>query len=280
MSSGCSLFLIALLSVGDPERAALRTARAETAARKPAPLRVCADPNNLPFSNDKREGFENRIAEIVARDLGRPLAYFWLPQRRGFIRNTLNADECDLVMGVPASSDRLQATRPYYRSTYVFVSRRDRALRVTSFDDPRLRTLAIGVQLTGDDYANPPAAQALASRRIVSNVRGFTVYGDYSRPSPARSLIDAVAAGDVDVAVAWGPLAGYFAARERVPLEIAPVSPESDNRFVRFVFDIAMGVRRGDAALAAAVDRVIARRRGAIRGVLRAYGVPLVEGGS
>jgi len=107
----------------------------------PAELRVCADPNNLPFSNDKGEGFENRIAEIVARDLGQPLEYFWMPQRRGFIRSTLNADQCDLVMGVPASSEALQPTRPYYRSTYVFVSRRDRALRVTSFDDPRLRTV-------------------------------------------------------------------------------------------------------------------------------------------
>ena len=282
MSSGSSLFLIALLLFGDPERVALlmsavRVSPVGRPFQGRHALRVCADPNNLPFSNDKGEGFENRIAEIVARDLGRPLEYFWMPQRRGFIRSTLNADQCDLVMGAPASSEALQPTRPYYRSTYVFVSRRDRALRVTSFDDPRLRTLAIGVQVTGDDYANPPAAQALASRRIVSNVHGFTVYGDYSRPNPARSLIDAVARGDVDVAIAWGPLAGYFASRESVALEIAPVSPDADGRFVRFVFDIAMGVRRGDAALAAAVDRVIARRRSAIRRVLRAYGVPRVE---
>jgi len=268
MSSASSVFLIALLLAGGPER---------IAAHPSLPLRVCADPNNLPFSNDGREGFENRIAEIVARDLGRPLEYFWMPQRRGFIRNTLKADRCDLVMGVPATSDALQPTRPYYRSTYVFVSRRDRALRVTSFDDPRLGTLVIGVQVTGDDYANPPAAQALASRGIVSNVRGFTVYGDYSRPNPASGLIDAVARGDVDVAVAWGPLAGYFAAREPVPLEIAPVLPDADGGLVRFAFDIAMGVRRGDATLAAAVDRVIARRRAEIRRVLREYGVPLVE---
>src|SRR3954454_2423864 len=267
MSSGCRTFaLLLVLSVV--------SGFAGTAA---VPLRVCADPNNLPFSNQRREGFENRIAAIVARELHRPLTYFWLPQRRGFVRNTLTANQCDVVIGVPAESERLRSTRPYYRSTYVFVSRQDRALHVRSFDDPRLKKLTIGIQVTGDDYANPPAAQALASRQIVQNVRGYTVYGDYSRPNPPRGLIDAVADGTVDVAVAWGPLAGYFAKLEPVPLEIARVSPESDSRFVRFVFDISMGVRRDDAALASAIDGVIARRRAEIRRVLVDYGVPLVE---
>jgi quinoprotein dehydrogenase-associated probable ABC transporter substrate-binding protein len=242
-----------------------------------APLRVCSDPNNLPFSNDRREGFENRIAEIVARDLGRPLEYFWQPQRRGFIRTTLNANRCDVVMAVPAEFDAVLTTRPYYRSTYVFVARADRALHVKSLDDPRLRTMRIGIQITGDDYDNPPAAQALASRHIVQNVRGYTVYGDYSRPNPPRTLIDAVATGAVDVAVAWGPLAGYFARREPVRLETTPVSPSADGRFVRFVFDIAMGVRRGDRELTGALDGAIVRRRGDIRRVLGEYGVPLVE---
>ena len=280
MSSGSSLLLIALLLFGDPERVALQR-DSQAGVGRPFQgrhaLRVCADPNNLPFSNDKREGFENRIAEIVARDLHRPLQYFWMPQRRGFIRTTVKAQQCDLVMGVPAATDALRPTRPYYRSTYVFVSRRDRALHVQSFDDPRLRRLVIGIQVTGDDYGNPPAAQALASRQIVDNVRGYTVYGDYSRPNPTRGVIDAVANGAVDVAVAWGPLAGYFATREPVPLDIAPVSPDAESRLVRFVFDIAMGVRRDDERLAAAVDSVIARRRAQIRRVLLAYGVPLVE---
>jgi quinoprotein dehydrogenase-associated probable ABC transporter substrate-binding protein len=241
-----------------------------------APLRICADPNNLPFSDRRGDGFENKIAAIVARDLGRPLTYFWLPQRRGFIRNSLSAKRCDVVMGVPASMDAVRATQPYYRSTYVFVSRRDRALHVRSFDDPRLKQLTIGVQVTGDDYDNPPAAQALASRHITQNVRGYTIYGDYSRPNPTRGLIDAVASGAVDIAIAWGPLAGYFARRESVPLEIEPVSPQAESRFVRFVFAIAMGVRRDDAALGTALDRAIARHRGEITRLLRQYGVPLV----
>src|SRR4051812_48351053 len=137
------------------------------------PLRICADPNNMPFSNSQLQGFENKLAGLVARDLHRPLEYFWSPQRRGFIRNTLMAERCDVVMGIPVQYGLLQPTRPYYRSSYVFLSRADRHLPVNSFDDARLKALKIGIQITGDDYNNPPAAQALASRHLIENVRGF-----------------------------------------------------------------------------------------------------------
>jgi mxaJ protein len=240
----------------------------------PDRLRVCADPNNLPFSNVRREGFENRIAELVAADIGRRVDYSWMPQRRGFIRRTLNARTCDVVIGVPASFELTRNTRPYYRSSYVFVSRRSRHVGLESFDDPRLRRLTIGIPITGDDYDNPPPAQALAARHIVDNVRGYTVYGDYSRPDPPRNLIDAVADGSVDIAIAWGPVAGYFAKRAAMPLAIAPVTPERDGHGLRFAFAIAMGVRKDDAALAAALDRVIARRRYELRRILDEYGVP------
>jgi len=240
-----------------------------------APLRVCADPNNLPFSNLNGRGFENKIAELVSRDLGRPLAYLWSPQRRGFIRTTLDAGRCDLVVGVPARYERLQSTRPYYRSSYAFVSRRDRHLRVRSFDDARLKTLTIGIQLTGSDYNNPPAAQALASRHIIENVRGYTVYGDYSEPNPQRAIVDAVADGRVDVAVVWGPLAGYFAQREPTAIDVVPVTPGRDGPALVFAFDIAMGVRRGDRALRDALDTIIVTRRAEIRRILLSYGVPL-----
>jgi mxaJ protein len=240
-------------------------------------LRVCSDPNNLPFSNSRREGFENTIADLVARDLGRTVRYFWLPQRRGFIHNTLGANACDVVIGVPASFEPVRRTKPYYRSTYVFVTRRDRGLHLSSFDDPRLRRLRIGIQLTGDDYANPPAAQALAARRLVDNIRGYTVYGDYSRANPARNVIDAVAERQVDIAIAWGPLAGYFATREPAPLDVTPVAPQADRPLVRFVFDIAMGIRNDDRALAESLNAIIDRRRAEIRQVLTSYGVPLLE---
>jgi len=247
------------------------------AATTPAPLRVCADPNNMPFSNEKREGFENKIAALVARELGRDLDYFWAPQRRGFIRNTLRAHQCDVVMGVPAHYDLARPTRAYYRSSYVFVSQRDRKLGVRSFDDPRLRRLRIGIQITGTDYANPPAAQALASRHITSNVRGFTVYGDYSRADPQRDIVDAVARGEVDIAIVWGPLAGYYARREPVPIDIEPVAPQQDGPQLPFAFDISMGVRKDDVSLHDALDRAIVKRHGDITRILREFGVPLVD---
>jgi len=249
------------------------TAGSEAPTYKAA-LRVCADPNNLPFSNMRGDGFENRIASLLARDLGRPLAYFWLPQRRGFIRNSLNAGRCDVVIGVPAGYELLQTTRSYYRSSYAFVSRRDRHLRVDSFDAPALRSLRIGIQISGDDYNNPPAAQALAVRHLNDNVRGFLVYGDYSKPDPQRDIVDAVADGRVDVAVVWGPLAGYYARRQTTPMEVRPIVTMADGP-AAFAFDIAMGVRRGDGALQAALDRVIAQHGDDLRRILRSYGVPL-----
>jgi mxaJ protein len=239
------------------------------------PLRVCSDPNNMPFSNARGEGFENKIASLVASDLRRPLEYFWMPQRRGFIRNSLNAGRCDLVMGVPAGYDMVQPTRSYYRSSYAFVSRRDRHLRIDSFDAASLRSLSIGIQITGDDYNNPPAAQALAARRLIQNVRGYTIYGDYSKPDPQRGIVDAVADGRVDVAVVWGPLAGYYAKHEPVPVDVTPIAAQREGPALSFVFDIAMGVRHKDTDLRKTLDGIIARRGPDMRRILKAYGVPL-----
>jgi mxaJ protein len=148
-------------------------------------LRVCADPNNLPFSNDNGEGFENKIAALIAHDLAVKVEYTWFAQRRGFVRNTLNAGACDVVMGIPAASEMMLTTRPYYRSTYVFLTRADCGLNIESLDDPRLAKLRLGVHLIGDDYANAPPMHALARRGIVKNVAGYSIYGDYSRPQPA-----------------------------------------------------------------------------------------------
>lgn len=257
-----------LLSHGVPESgAAVRPAAAT--------LRVCADPNNLPFSNSRKEGFENRIADIVAEELGREVAYTWMAQRRGFIRNTLNARACDVIIGIPASVDMLLTTRPYYRSSYVFVTRKG-APRVTSFDDPKLRTMRIGVHLVGDDGANSPPVHALTKRGVVGNLVGYTVYGDYSKPNPPADLVQAVAKDDVDVAIAWGPLAGWVAKRSRVPLELVPVSPQIDLPFLPHVYDIAMGVRRTDVALRDSLDAIIERRRTDIEKILDEYAVPRV----
>jgi len=239
-------------------------------------LRVCADPNNLPYSNEKREGFENRIAELVARELKAEPRYTWWAQRRGYIRNTIRAGLCDVYIGMPTGLDMLLLTRPYYRSTYAFVTKRN-GPRITSFDDPKLKRLRIGVQIIGDDYANAPPAEALTHRGIVKNVRGYTVIGDYHEPNPPSRIVHAVAAGEVDVAVVWGPLAGYFARQSSVPLRVVPVSPEVDVPYLPFVFDIAMGVRRGDTVLRDSLDAVIARRQRDIDRILVDYGVPRAD---
>lgn len=239
-------------------------------------LRVCSDPNNLPFSNDRGEGFENAIAELIASDLGRPLQYTWFPQRRGFIRNTLQAGDCDVVLGVPAENEMTRTTKPYYTSTYVFVTRADRPVQVRSLDDAALRGMRIGLHVIGDDYANVPPAQALARRGIIANVRGYSIYGDYSKPNPPADLISAVAEDEVDVAIAWGPLAGYFATRQKAPLRVLPVHPSREGP-VPFTYEIAMGVRRGDTMLLAYLDGFIEREQDVIEAVLRRFGVPLVD---
>jgi mxaJ protein len=242
-----------------------------------ATLRVCADPNNLPFSNARGEGFENRLAELVARELGTKVTYTWFAQRRGFVRNTLNANKCDVIMGVPSSFEMALPTRAYYRSSYVFVSRRDRGIAIDSLDDPRLRKVRIGVQIIGDDYASSPPAHALANRGLVDNVVGYSVYGDYARPDPTRRIIDAVATGEVDLVAVWGPTAGYFAKQSDVPLTITRFTPEIDLPFLPFVFDISMAVRRGDTQLRDRLDTVIEQRRPEIDALLRAYGVPRAD---
>lgn len=237
-------------------------------------LRVCADPNNLPFSNQREEGFENRIAALLAEEMGAELRYTWWAQRRGFIRSTLRAGDCDLVAGVPSSMEMLLPTRPYYRSTYVFVHRADAPFTVRSFDDPVLKEVRVGVHLIGDDYANTPPAHALSSRGIIHNVVGFRIYGDYSEENPPARMIEAVAAGDVDVAVAWGPLAGYFARRSPVPLEVVPVTPQIDLPFLPMVYDISMGVRREDTEFKEEVERILEARRAEVEAILDEFGVP------
>ena len=238
-------------------------------------LRVCADPNNLPFSNRAGQGFENRIAEVIAQSLGATLTYTWWAQRRGYVRNTLRADLCDLWPGVASGVEMVATTRPYYRSTYVFVTRADRGLDIASFDDPRLKRLIVGVQMIGNDADNTPPTHALAKRGIVDNVRGYLVQGDYRAANPSQRILDAVANGDVDVAVVWGPLAGSYA-QHQPGLRITPVQPASDGPRWPMTFAIAMGVRRGEPAFKAEVDAALAANSARIAGILADYHVPLI----
>jgi mxaJ protein len=250
------------------------------AGAEPNVLRVCADPNNLPFSDASGNGLENRLAELVAREMGRTVSYVWWAQRRGFIRNTLKAGLCDVVMGVPTQYDPVATTRPYYRSSYVFVSREDRNIDVASLKDPRLRKLKIGVPLFGDDGMSAPPAHALGDQGIVGNVIGYSIYGDYRDAAPPARLIEAVERGDVELAAAWGPLAGYAALNSPVPLRVVSIENTEDFAPLQFSFDISMGVRKGDAALRQRLDDIIAHKGAEIDALLKRYGVPIASKGA
>jgi quinoprotein dehydrogenase-associated probable ABC transporter substrate-binding protein len=240
-----------------------------------ATLRICSDPNNLPFSNRVGQGFEDKIARLVAHDLRVLPAYTYALENAKFLKHTLLAHKCDVVMGMAPGTQDVETTRPYYASSYVFVSRARDRLALTSLADPRLRKLKVGVHLIGDD--STPPTLALGEEGIVDNVRGFMIQGDFSEPNPPARLIEAVENKDVDVAAVWGPLGGYFAKGSPVPLSVAPMTGTERFAPLRFRFAIAMGVRKGDDALRAKLDAVLVRNAGTIRDILKAYGVPLVE---
>ena len=242
-----------------------------TAPASERELRVCADPDNLPYSHENGTGFENRIATLVAQELGARVTYTWLAQRRGFVRKTLNADLCDVIMGVPHDFELVRTTAPYYRSTYEFVYRRDAAKAFTSFDDPHLRHARIGVQLVGNDLATTPPGHALAARGIIDNVVGYVPYGD--KPQ-AQQMIEALARGEVDVALVWGPQAAYYARSSRVPLVLSPAHAPPELKDLPFEYAISMGVRKRDRAFAQELDAIIERRRAAIEAILRDFAVP------
>jgi mxaJ protein len=255
--------------------AASLLALASTAARAERELRVCADPDNLPYSRDDESGFENRIARLVAGEMGAALRYEWMPLRRGFVRKTLGAGACDLFIGVPTQFERVLTTRSYYRSTYVFVSRAQPPL--ASFDDARLTKLRLGVQLVGNDLAATPPGHALALRGATDNVEGFTVYGD---GPAAQRMVGALADGRLDAALAWGPQAGYFASRAPLSLQISPASAPPELGPIPFEFSISMGVRRGDRALRDELDTILVRRRADIDAILAEYSVPRTDVGA
>ncbi|MDB5856971.1 MAG: extracellular solute-binding protein family 3 [Ramlibacter sp.] len=257
------LFALALLSA--------------TAQAQPPALRVCADPDNLPYSRQDGSGFENRIAQLIASDFGVPLEYAWLPDRRGFVRKTMGAGLCDLVVGVPAEFERTANTRPYYRSAYVLVEAAGDIAPPRDFADPRLLQWRLGVQLVGDDFAATPPGHALAQAGAVNNVAGFPIAGE--QPAAER-IVQALARGELDAAFIWGPQAGYYALRSARPLQLHYLAPPANLHDQPFAFDIAMGVRRGDQALRERLDDFIVRRQAEIDRILAEYGVPRLEGGA
>jgi mxaJ protein len=248
--------------------AALLTLAAPAGARE---LRVCLDPDNAPLSSADGSGLENRLARLVAGELGATLRPVWTPWAHGFVRKTLGSGLCDALMGVPAGFDRVATTRPYYRSSYVFVSG-PRARGIDAPDDPRLARLKVGVPLVGDDLAATPPGHALAAAGFTDNVRGYPVLGE---GSAAQRMVRAVASGELDTALLWGPQAASLAARAALEVRVAsPTSPMPP-----FEFGIAMGVGRGNSALRDELDGVIQRRRGDIDALLEQFAVPRLDAG-
>jgi quinoprotein dehydrogenase-associated probable ABC transporter substrate-binding protein len=232
-------------------------------------LRVCADPHNLPFSNEAGEGFENKIAELLAEDLGRQVAYTWYPQSIGFVRNTLGAHACDVVMGTVSTGELVQNTNPYYRSSYALVQRADAQTKADALTDPQLAQLRIGA------VARTPPIDILARQGLLKNVTPYALVVDTRYDSPGRDMVQDVAAGKIDVGVLWGPIAGYWAKQASVPLEVLPLSGE--NVGARLDFRIAMGLRRNEPEWKQVLNDFIAKHQAEIQAILLQYGVPLLD---
>jgi quinoprotein dehydrogenase-associated probable ABC transporter substrate-binding protein len=246
-----------------------RPAQAQTAeVQDRAALRVCADPSNLPFSNEAGEGFENKIAELLAKELGLPVEYTWFPQATGFIRATLRARRCDLVVGVPTGNEMLQNTNPYYRSAYALVLRTNPGPGITALDDPRLKSMRIGL------VAGTPPASAIARQGLMGQVRPYHLMVDTRFDSPGKQMVADVAAGEIDVGVLWGPIAGYYARRHGDALRVVPLKSQPGQRMD---FRISMGLRFNEPEWKHKLNELIQRNQAQIEAILAEYGVPLLD---
>jgi mxaJ protein len=251
----------------------LSTALCCSAASRPT-VRVCADPNNLPFSNDTEQGLENKLAQIIAHELSADLKYVWFSERKNFLKNSLDAGLCDAVLGVPVDMDDALLTRPYYRSTYVMVTRADRGLKIESLYDSQLKDLRIGLHIVEDDYA--PPGHLLAAQGLSAQIVGYSLYGAYRETNPPARLIDAVAKNEVDLAIVWGPFAGYFAKKAPVHLALQPVSPIRF-QMIPFTYSIGVAVRKGEVALLSAIQQVLDKECQRIGALVKEYDFPSSE---
>jgi quinoprotein dehydrogenase-associated probable ABC transporter substrate-binding protein len=237
----------------------------------PKVLRVCADPNNLPFSNEKGEGFENKIAEFLARKLGKELAYAFYPGATGFVRNTLNAHLCDVILGMPQGNDLVQPTNPYYRTTYAMVTRAGSDLDgIENLDDPRLKDKKGRIGLV----ANTPPGNILAKNGMIGLVKPYPLMIDTRVESSSRAMIHDLEKGDIDVALLWGPIAGYYAKNSKTKLVVAPIA---ETPGVRMAFRIAFGVRHSDQNWKRELNNLIAQNKSEIDKILADYGVPTID---
>ncbi len=236
----------------------------------PDVLRVCADPRNLPYSDVAGDGFENKLAELLARKLGKALDYTFYPGATGFVRNTLNAHRCDVVMGMPQGDDLVRVTNPYYRTSYVLVVRKGSDLEmVETLEDPRLKGKRLGI------IAGTPPATNLAVNGLLGNVRSYPLVVDTRFDAPSREMIGDLEENRIDAAILWGPIGGYYAKRSALPLRVTPLVKEPNGP--RLVYRIGLGVRHSDQDWKRLLSKIIAENDTEIRSILLGYGVPLLD---
>ena len=233
-------------------------------------FRVCADPDNLPYSNRAGEGFENKIAELLAGQLEREVTYTWYPSTIGFVRNTLAARVCDVVIGTTIVNELMQNTNPYYRSTYALIQRADAEAQITDLDDPALKDMRIG------GVANTPPITLLARRGLVGNLEPYQLLADTRYDHPAQNMIEDVESGEIDIAVVWGPIGGYFAKQAEGALKVTPIAADEDMP-LRMDFRISMGLRRGEPVWKQQLDDLLREEKDAIERILHDFGVPLLD---
>ena len=233
----------------------------------PTEFKVCADPDNMPYSNSKQEGFEDKIAAVLAQELGKKLSFQYAYYRQGFLRNTLNANRCDYVMSTTSDNDSMRTSVPYYRSGFVFVYRKSSGYNITDWDAPDLRKGIIGI------VGQSPPTRPLADHDLMANARPYRLQRDLN--FPPSQLIDDLVKGDLDVAIVWGPIAGYFAKQASIPLVVMPI-PEYEDKNVKGKenWNISIGVRNKDKARAEELNKAILNRQADIDKILDQYGVP------
>jgi mxaJ protein len=239
-------------------------------------FKVCADPENMPYSNNKQEGFEDKIAEVLAKDLGKKLSFTYAYSRQGFLRNTLSANRCDVVMGTSSDIDTMRTSKPYYRAGHVYVWRKESNFNITDWSSPDLRKGFIGV------VDHSPATIPMDAHGLIANARPYRIQRDLNLPS--SFMIDDLAKGDIDIAIAWGPIGGYFAKQSKVPMVVAPIPEyETENAKGKEYWNISVGVRKKDKERMAMIQGALDRNQDKIIKILDDYGiphVPVVEGDS
>lgn len=232
-------------------------------------LRVCADPNNLPFSNKAEEGFENKIIDLLAQNLGKEVRYTWFPQSIGFVRNTLRLRQCDVISGITTTSEKVQNTNPYYHSAYSIVHRQELTPPIVAMSDPRLKELKIGI------VAGTPPADILAANGLLDRIKPYQLLADTRRNAPAKDAILDVASGETDIAFVWGPIAGYFSKQMDVEMVVTPLLEE--NIRIRMNYRVSMAVRFNETDWKRTVNQALSEIQPQIDDILAEYGVPLLN---